>query len=291
METFVKVAKAGSLAKAAKQLNISRALVTKHLQDMEAYLGVRLFNRTTRQIALTETGQEYYGFCTRVLSQIEEEERSILQRQSLPRGTLKIISPMGFGNLSLAPIISAFIEKYPDISITLVLSDASTTPAHLIDEGFDLAIRLGDLEDSSMVARKIGETRWVTCASPRYLERFGRPSTPPDLAAHNCLVHRKTAPASVWRFDGAAGRVEVKVDGSLDTNSVFVIKAAVMAALGIAVLPLYCIGPELVTGEVEEILPDYPVVKRPIYVLFAYSRYLPFKIRAFVDFLAERLRQ
>jgi DNA-binding transcriptional LysR family regulator len=291
METFLKIVKTGSLAKAAKQLGISPALVSKHLKDMESYLGVRLLNRTTRQMALTDIGVEYSEFCTRILSQIEEEERFILQRQNLPHGSIKIISPMGFGNFKLAPIIAQFTDKYPDIRITLVLSDALPTSAHFIDQGFDLAVRLGDLEDSSIVARKIGDTKWITCASPHYLDRAGRPRIPRDLASHNCLVHHKTAPGSIWYFDSAVGRIEVKVSGTLDTNSVFVVKTAVLAAAGVAIVPLYCIGPELARGEVEEVLSDYPAAKRPVHVLFAYNRYLPFRIRAFVEFLVERLRE
>lgn len=290
METFVKIASAGSLVKAAKQLEISPALATKHLKDLETYLGTRLLNRTTRQIALTEIGQEYYHFCIDSLAQIEEEERYILQRQSTARGNIKISSPMGFGNLKLAPTISEFLDKYPEVKVSLMLSDVTPTPAYLNEEGFDLAVVFGELEESNMIARKLGEVRWAVCATPGYLAQCGRPQNPQDLATHNCLVHRKVAPSSTWRFKQAEQIVDVKVNGSLDTNSIFVIRAALLADVGIAILPMYCIEPDLEAGTVEEILVDYPVPQRPIHALFPYSRYLPFRVRAFIDFLIDNLR-
>ena len=183
-----------SLAKAAGLLGLSRGVVSKHLQQLEEHLGVRLLKRTTRQTALTEIGSEYYATCTRILAEIEEEERAVSQFQVSPTGTLKLIAPMSFGNLYLGPIVAEFITMFPEIKVTLVLSDVSFTPVDLIDNGFDLAVRLAEVQDTSIIARKVGHVRSVVCASAAYLERHGRPRIPADLTRHNCLVHRKIAP-------------------------------------------------------------------------------------------------
>ena len=290
MDTFVRIVKSGSLAKAADLLGVSRGVVSKHLQQLEEHLGVRLLKRTTRQTALTEIGSEYYATCTRILAEIEEEERAVSQFQVSPTGTLKLIAPMSFGNLYLGPIVAEFIAMFPEIKVTLVLSDVSFMPVDLIDKGFDLAIRLTEVHDTSIIARKVGNVRSVVCASAAYLERHGRPRVPADLTRHNCLVHRKIAPDSVWRFEGADGRVEVKVAGALVTNSVMAIRSAILAGVGIGILPTYCVGSEFADGTAEALLSDFVVADRPIYVLYADSRFLPRKIKVFVDFLADRLR-
>lgn len=289
MATFVQIANAGSLVKAAKQLNISPALATKHLKDLEDHLGTRLLNRTTRKIALTDTGHEYLRFCTRTLAQISEEERHILQRENDPQGHIKITSPMGFGNLTLAPTISRFLKLHPEIQITLSLSDITPTPAYLIEEGYDLAVIFGQLTESNLIARKIGEARWITCASPDYLAEHGAPGHPNDLVQHNCLVHKKVAPNAIWRFQQADTTKEVRVRGSLDTNSIFALRAAVLSSIGIAILPEYGIHRDLSDGSVQEILPDWPVVPRPIHLLYPHRRYIPLRLRAFIDFLTETL--
>ena len=223
METFVRIAKSGSLARAADQLGMSRSLISKHLQQLEAHLGVRLFNRTTRQIALTEIGIEYCAFCNRVLSEIGEEERSLAYLNSQPRGSLKIISPMGYGNLHLAPVVASFMRTYPHINVTVVLSDTSMTPVDLIENGFDLAVRTGEIADMNLPARRIGDVRWRLCAAPGYLDGFGAPQTPDALGNHNCLLHRKISPDSVWFF-GTDGLISVPVSGTLMTNSVLIIR-------------------------------------------------------------------
>lgn len=289
METFVRIANAGSLVKAAKQLNISPALVTKQLKDLEEYLGTRLFHRTTRKIALTDTGHEYFRFCNRTLGQIDEEERHILQRESTPRGHIKISSPMGFGNLSLAPIVSKFLDNYPEIQITLVLSDITPTPAYLIEEGYDLAVVFGQLTESNLIARPLGEAQWVTCASQDYLEKNGWPTSPQDLIHHNCLVHQKVAPNGHWQFRRDGAIQDIRVSGTLHTNSVFALRAATLESVGLTILPEYCIGKDIIEQRLVNILPDWPVVPRQIHLLYPHRQYIPLRLRTFIDFLTVTL--
>ena len=291
MDTFVRIAKSGSFAKAADHLGVSRSNVTKQMQQLEDHLEARLFNRTTRQIALTEIGAEYFEFCLRVLAEIGEEERSVGRRNAEPRGSLKVIVPMGLGNVPLGPIVADFMNNYPQIKVTMVLSDITLSPVDLIDSGFDLAIQIGEIQDTAIVSSKIGMAGWVACGAPLHLDRVGRPKTLAELASYNCLVHRKVAPDGVWHFSSKGRAFNVKVEGSMKTNSVIVLRAAVLAGVGISVLPRYCIGQDLNEGRLEEILPDYKVESRAINVLLPHSRFSPSKVRVFVNFLRERLRE
>lgn len=290
METFVRVARSGSYAKAAEQLSMSRSQVTKHIQQLEDRLQTRLFNRTTRQVALTEMGAEYFDLCLRILGDVEEAERSVARRNSEPSGLLKIVSPMGFGNLQLAPIVAEFMLLYPLVKVAVVLNDVTMTPVEMIDGNYDLAIQTGDLQDTAIVARKVGTASWIACGAPAYLERAGRPRTLADLAAHNCFVHRKTTPDGIWHFLFEGRPIDVRVEGTLSSNSVSVLQAAVVAGNGISVLPRYCVGEDLASGKLEAILPDYRPASRAINVLVAHGRLQPGKVRLFINFLSERLR-
>lgn len=292
METFVKIVRTGSLAKASDLLNISPSLASMHLKQLEEYLGNRLLIRSTRQIALTEVGQSYYQFCTDVIAQIEEEERFLQQSQKAPSGNIKISSPMmGFSNLKLASTVSEFLEMHPDIKISLILSDTRPNRAYLTEGGFDLAIVFGDLEESSMIARRIGRVKHVACASPIYLSRHSELRTPADLAQHNCLVHRKATPDSTWHFTHNDQHHSTRVSGKLETNSIFLVRDAVLANLGIGILPTYCLDDALDTGTLVEVLPDYHVETQDIHVLFPYSRFLPYRIRAFIDYMVQSLEE
>jgi DNA-binding transcriptional LysR family regulator len=289
IETFVQIVKSGSLSAAAGELGLSRALVSRHLQLLEEHLGAKLFNRTTRKLSLTEVGAEYFGFCTKILAGFEEEESAIARLQKEPRGTLKVGASMAFGNLYLGPLVGEFIKLYPDIRLSFVLSDRPITPFDVIEKGYDLAICLRHIEDTTIVARKIGEVLWVACAAPSYLRQHGTPETPSDLRAHACLIHRSIAPNGVWHFKGPDGACQTRIEGSLITNSVIALRAAVMAAAGVALLPTYCVGEDLRTGRLKRLFPDYNVESRPIYVLYGQSSYVQRKVRLFVDFIEERM--
>jgi len=295
METFVRVVKEGSFAAAADQMGLSRAIVTKHVMQLEKQLGARLINRTTRRFSVTEIGKDYVAFCQRMLEQMSEQDALIERLQEEPRGELKVLTPKSFGSLYLGNIVSDFMALYPDIHVTLILSDTSMRYLDLIENGFDLAIRLTSHVDSSLMARRIGALRWVPCASPDYLAHHAAPRTPADLAAHNCLLHTKHADG-IWRFAGqgagkgkGASEVTVKVQGPIATNSVMVLRQVALNGKGIALLPTYCIGPDLADGSLRQVLPNHAGPDEAIYVMFPHRQLVPTKIRLFIDFIAERI--
>jgi DNA-binding transcriptional LysR family regulator len=290
METFVRVVKEGSFAAAADQMGLSRAIVTKHVMQLEKELGARLINRTTRRFSVTEIGQDYVAFCQRMLEQMSEQDALIGRLQAEPRGELKVLTPKSFGSLYLGNIVSDFMALYPDIHVTLILSDTSMRYLDLIENGFDLAIRLTSHVDSSLMVRRIGALRWVPCASPDYLARHTAPRSPADLAGHKCLLHTKNADG-VWRFagQGKSGETTVKVQGPIATNSVMVLRQVALNGKGIALLPTYCIGPDLADGSLRQVLPNHTGPDEAIYVMFPHRELVPTKIRLFIDFIAERI--
>jgi DNA-binding transcriptional LysR family regulator len=292
METFVRVVKEGSFAGAADQMGLSRAIVTKHVMQLEKQLGARLINRTTRRFSVTEIGKDYVAFCQRMLEQMSEQDALIDRLQEEPRGELKVLTPKSFGSLYLGNIVSDFMALYPDIHVTLILSDTSMRYLDLIENGFDLAIRLTSHVDSSLMARRIGALRWVPCASPDYLMRHSAPNSPADLADHNCLLHTKHADG-IWRFagQGKAAETTVKVQGPIATNSVMVLRQVALNGKGIALLPTYCIGPDLADGSLRQVLPQHAGPDEAIYVMFPHRQLVPTKIRLFIDFIAERIKE
>lgn len=288
--TFVQIAKSQSLSKAADELGISRALASAHLKQLEQHLGVRLLNRTTRHIALTEAGAEYLAFCVEALDNFEAQEARISRLQNEPQGHLKIMASMAFGNLQLAPAITAFTGVYPQVRMSLILSDTSFSPSDFVEGGYDLGISMHLIKDTSIVSSKVGEVTWVACVSPRYAAAHPPIKRPADLATHNCLIHRSHAPDSVWRFTGPGGRSDVAVTGTLFTNSALVLRAAILADAGVAMLPVYGIGDDLDAGRLTQILRGYAAPKRPIYLVYPQARYLPKRTRLFIDFLRQRLK-
>jgi len=291
METFVRIARAGSMAKAADQMGVSRAIVSTHLSQLEAHLGARLFNRTTRQLVLTEIGAEYLASCIRLMADLEDMELSVSHLQKEPRGHVKIASPLIFGHFLLAPLISAFIKSHPDISANIFLYDSRMTPVLMIESAFDIVIQLGRVEDSSLASRTLGEIRYLVCASPGYLEEHGSPSVPEELARHNCLVHKTRTPDSIWQLLDGENVRSVKVSGSLSSNSDTTLRAAVRTGLGIAVLPAFCIAREIASGEVVELLKDFVIPMREITALIPHSRQIPHKTRVILDYLSSELHR
>ena len=288
METFVRVVREGSFAAASDQLGLSRAIVTKHVMQLEKQLGARLINRTTRRFSVTEIGQTYFDFCVRVLEEMAEQDALVTRLQEEPRGELKVLAPKSFGSLYLGNIISEFMERYPDIRVSLMLSDVSMHGLDLVEHGFDLAIRLQAPSDSSLMARRIGALQWMLCASPAYLAAHGEPESLEDLARHKCLLHSKHADG-VWRFQSAQGETPVKVASAMVTNSVMVLHQVTRNHMGIALLPTYCVGPDLANGTLRQILKDYGGPHESIYVLFPHRQLVAAKIRLFMDFVAARI--
>lgn len=282
---FAAVVEAHSFSGAAERLGISKAAVSKRVAQLERRLGARLLFRTTRRLSVTEAGAAYYEFCARIVSEAAEAEDAVTRLQAEPRGTLRINAPMSFGRLHLAPAIVDFLRRFPDVRIDLVMDDRELD---LVAEAFDVAIRIAQLPDSSLVARRLAPCRLVACAAPAYLKRHGVPRTPSDLSRHNCLHYSYAGPYGEWHFAGARRDASVRVSGSLRANNGETLREAALAGLGIVRIPTFLVGEDLRTGRLKRILPRYRLPELSIHALFAQRRHLPAKVRVFVEFLAAR---
>ncbi len=288
MESFVRVARSGSFTIAANQLGLSRALVSRHVSDLEARLGTRLLNRSTRSLNLTDEGRSYLDFCEQVFRQIEASERAIVQARTEPAGTLKLAAPKSFGTLHLADAIIDFAKVQPRLRVSLVLEDVSFRGSYdFVERGLDVALRISSSRHSSVVERPITMLDWVVCASPEYLMREGRPATPAKLTDHACLVHTNvTAHDRIWRFEGAKGPVSVKVNGSFFSNSALALRKAALAGLGIALLPRYSVADDLAAGTLVTLFPRHRIAQRPLLAVYPRAEVIPKKVQVFVDFLS-----
>ena len=284
MAIFARVVGAGSLSAAARELGLSPALVSRRLAALESRLGARLINRTTRSLHLTDDGATYYEACARVLADIEEADAAVSAGRVEPRGTLRVALPASFGHQHIAPLIPRFAERYPQIQLALSLSDRTV---NLIEEGFDLAVRIAHLEDSSLTARKLAPNRRVVCASPGYLARHGTPHTPDELARHNCLT--TTDFAMNWDYKGPDGKPgSVRVTGRYSCDNWEVLREWALAGLGIALKSTWDVHRLLVHGSLVEVCPGYTFHSDvAIYAVYPSRRFLPAKTRVFIDFLAE----
>jgi len=286
MESFVRVARSGSFTIAANQLGLSRALVSRHVGNLEARLAVRLLNRSTRSLNLTEEGRSYLEFCEQVFRQIETSERAIVRTRTEPVGTFKLVAPKSFGTLHLADAIIDFAMAQPRLRVSLILEDVSFRSYDFVERGLDLALRISSLRNASVIERPIAALDWVLCVSPEYLVRAGRPATPADLAGHVCLVHiNVTAHDRIWRFEGPKGGVSVKVVGGFFSNSALALRKAALAGLGISLLPRYCVADDLAAGTLVTLLPRYRIATRPLLAVYPRAAAIPQKVELFVDFL------
>ena len=284
MAVFARVVGAGSLSAAARELGLSPALVSRRLAALESRLGVRRINRTTRSLHLTDDGATYYEACARVLADIEEADATVSAGRVEPRGTLRVALPASFGLQHIAPLIPRFAERYPQVQLALSLSDRTV---NLIEEGFDLAVRIAHLEDSSLTARKLAPNRRVVCASPAYLARHGTPRTPDELARHNCLT--TTDFAMNWDYKGPDGKPgSVRVTGRYACDSWEVLREWARAGLGIALKSTWDVHRLLAEGSLVEVCPGYTFHSDvAIYAVYPSRRFLPAKTRVFIEFLAE----
>jgi len=287
MKVFVRVAKAGSFVGGAKEMSISRAMATKHIGQLEAYLGARLFNRTTRSLSLTDVGAAYLKRCRIVLSEIEEMEGAVTQLHTEPRGKLKISSPPIIGALYIAPAISEFLAAHRDLSVNLVLQ---SNFGDLVDEGIDVAITFGALDDTSHVAKKIASSPLLVCGSPAYFEEYGKPLIPEDLVNHSCLVNWAIPPRNKWHFKGLEGDKEIKVSGRMEANAADPIRIAAKKGLGLVMLPEYIVSRDIEKGYLQVVLDDYSIAPVNIHAVYPHRKYLSTKVRAFLIFLEEWLR-
>jgi len=284
MAIFAKVVAAGSLSAAARELGTSPALVSRRLAALESRLGVRLVNRTTRTLNLTVEGSRYYEACTRVLADIQEADAEVAAGRVEPRGALKVALPASFGHQHVAPLVPKFAERYPKVELALSLSDRSV---NVMDEGFDVAVCIADLRDSSLAARRLAPNRRVVCASPAYLAAHGTPRTPEDLAKHNCLVVSDFT--ANWEYKTRDGRsTSVRVQGRYACDNWEVLRQWALAGLGIALKSTWDVYRQLEDGTLVAILPDYVFHSDvAIYAVYPHRRFLPAKTRVFIDFLAE----
>jgi DNA-binding transcriptional LysR family regulator len=280
---FARVVDSGSFSAAARRLNISKSAISAHVQRLEERLGVRLLNRTTRRLSLTEAGAAYHRHCTRIIAEAEAGEQAAGALQREPRGMLRISAPDSFGWMHVAPAVPAFLKRYPGLAIDINLSLAY---ADLIDEGLDLAIRIGALEDSALIVRRLASSRRAICASPAYLKQHGTPNHPRDLADHNCLCTSLKTWGDQWRFARKRGEVTVNVSGSFRTNNAEMLRAAALDGVGIVELPTWAVTEELRGGRLRRLLIGWEGPVSTIHAVYPGNRLMSMKVRAFVDHLA-----
>lgn len=285
MAVFARVVEAGGISAAARDLRLSKSAVSKQLAALEDRLGARLLQRTTRRMSLTEAGAGFLVHCRRVVAEAEAAESAVGALQAEARGVLRVNAPMTFGTMHLASAIPDFLARYPQVDVDLVLNDRLVD---LLDEGFDVAVRIARLADSSLVARKLAPAQRVMVAAPSYLDRKGRPASLAELVGHDILSYSYVPTAEEWRFSGPNGEETVRVEGRLRANNGEILLAACLAGAGIAALPTFISGASLRAGTLVHVLPQYQSSGIAIHAVWPTARHLSAKVRAFVDFLAER---
>lgn len=286
MTTFVAVVEAGSFVKAMDALGISKAAVSRHVAELEQHLETRLLQRTTRRLSLTAEGQRYYERCREVLAAVNEAESEIRSRSGQAYGRLRICVPYSFGIMHLAPLWSSFLDQNPQVQLEVELSDRRVD---LVEEGYDMAVRIGILSDSALISRKLTSTRIVMVASPTYLARHGRPLTPKDLSQHQAILYTHAARGNEWVFDGPHGRESVRVHARLYANNGDTCRSAALDHHGIIVQPDFMLYEYLRSGELVEILPEYRMEELNVYAIYPTRKLLPVKVRRMVDYLARSL--
>jgi len=282
MRIFVRVVEAGSLSGAARALNLSLAVVSRKLARIEERLGVRLLNRTTRALSLTEEGQRFHVRCVRILADIEEAELEASSGQRTASGLLRVTTTVAFGRRWLSGLLAEFQRLHPDLRIHL---DASDTISNIVEGGYDLAVRFGALADSSLIARRIAPNRRVICAAPAYLDARGRPQTAEDLLAHDCIAYGDPL-LDHWSF--ADGRM-VKVRGALTGNDGELAHAWALAGAGLVMKSIWDVRADIAAGLLEVVLPDMELPSAPIHAVYPHSRHAAARVRLCVDFLADHL--
>ena len=286
MAVFARVVEAGSFSRAADALGMSKSAVSKQIARLEDRLGARLLNRTTRQLSLTEAGTAFYSGCQQLVSDAESAEAAVTHLAQAPRGTLHVNAPMTFGQQHVAPALPAFMAQHPDLAVDLQLNDRTVD---LVDEGFDVAIRIGQLADSSLIAKRLAPLRGRLVASPEYLDHHGRPAHPSDLKHHTCLIYSYFAAGRSWPFRGPDGPIRVPVDGRLEANNGDVLLTAARGGMGIAQLPTFICGDDLRAGRLESVLDAWlDPSDGAVHAVYPASRTVLPKVRVFIDFLAAR---
>lgn len=287
---FVRIVDAGSLSAAARQMGTTKATISKQLTRLERALQVKLLNRSTRRLGTTEAGLEIYRHAVRMIDEGRAIEAAIAGMRNGPAGTLRVTTSMAFGNTQLARLLPGFMERYPDVHVMLHLSDRVVD---LVEEGVDLAIRLTpQVTLNSAVARPVGRLHHVLVASPAYLARHGRPASIADLPDHRCLVFGESPQGAAWTFRVAGSKQQVSINSALTANSSQSLRMAMLGGAGIALLPTYIVGGDIASGAAEHLLPQAGPVGPfgdELYAVYMQHRFLPQKVRVFIDYLIEKI--
>lgn len=283
MKLFNRVADSGGFSTVARELGTTQPTVSRTIAALETHLGVRLLNRSSRAVTLTNDGRLFHDLAERALEAVSDAETGVGRRRGLPSGLLRLGCPVAFGRLHVAPRIGAFLDRYPDVEVQLMMTDAFVD---LVGEGLDLAIRVGDLSDPSLIARRIGTTRRVTVASRDYIARRGIPAVPADLTQHDCIVYTRLATGHRWHFEGRGGPIAVDVRGRFSADNSEAVREAVLSGAGIAVVPVWLFSEGADLDRVEILLRDFEPKQLPIHAVYASRRHVAAKVRAMIDFLA-----
>lgn len=283
MRVFATVVDGGSFVAAADTLEMSKAAVSRHVAELESRLNVRLLHRTTRRLSLTKEGEVFFARCKDLLAGVEEAEAELREHSGQVVGVLKVTAPVSFGVLRLAPLWGGFLAAHPQLELAITLSDRLVD---LVEEGLDMAVRIGRLSSSSLVSRRLASTQLVLCASPTYLKKHGKPLEPADLASHSVLAYSLLVMGDTWQFEGPDGKVPVKVHPRMHTNNGDTCRAAALDHQGIILQPTFLVGDDLRTGRLVEVMPEYRSVELGIYAMYASRKHVPLKVRLLIEYLA-----
>lgn len=286
LQSFVAVVETGSFSKAAEQLGASTAAISRRVSALEQTLGMQLLRRTTRRIDLTEAGQQFYGDVVNVFLLLGEAEERVRAGKERVSGFMRIAAPMSFGIQRLAPLLPTFMRRHPELKVQLLLEDRYTD---LVAEGIDVAVRIGTLADSSLVARRIGSVARLFCAAPAYLDSRGVPKVPEDLARHSCLQYAQRGPREDWSAILGIPSDTLEIRGSLTANNAEFLKECAIQGMGVALLPAFVVEDALAAGSLRQVLPDYSPAPFGLYAVRQSSRLIPARVRLFIEYLDEAL--
>jgi DNA-binding transcriptional LysR family regulator len=286
MKMYVAVVDSGSFAAAANKLAISRAMASKQIQQQEGHLGTRLLNRTTRRLSLTETGRQFYERSVQIIGDVEEAEQIAGHMTRVPQGVLRVTIPLSYGQHRLAAILGDYAQAYPRVLLDISLSDRKLD---LVEDGLDVAIRIGAMPQSDLIARRIGAVRGVVCASPAYLARHGTPHAPADLAQHACLGYTLSGGGAEWHLEGLDGRVSVAVSGPIRADNGDILRLAAIKGAGILFQPWFIVGDDIAAGRLARVLPGWQSEELGVHAVYPSRKHLSAKVRTFVDFVAAAL--
>lgn len=284
MNMFVRVVETGSFSAVAKELNSTQPTVSKNIAELESWLGAKLLNRSTRSLRLTETGADYYERCVGILQDVEDAEQNVGLLQTQPKGMVRVSAAVAFGRLHIVPRLNGFYEQYPDIKVDISLNDRVID---LVEDGIDVAFRMGDLRDSNLIARKLCASPTMTVATPEYLKGHGTPKHPRDLKDHNYVVYTELGNQDQTTFQEAGQLLHINVKGNLQSNNSEVLRSALLGSIGISRVPRWLVGDALSSGLLKEVLPEFQRGPANIYAVYSPGRHLPSKIRCFIDYFAE----